>query len=90
MSKSKTTRELESASLNCENSFADAAAVSSEISTAKITLWGEIIKGWEWVVFSWKLLQRLGSFGDIMRTLFLVISLLSQRLLVQWGIIKKK
>lgn len=56
----------------------------------KITLWGEIIKGWEWVVFGWKTIQRIGSFTQIMRTLFVVISLLINRTLVQWGIIKNK
>lgn len=56
----------------------------------KITLWGEILKGWEWVVFGWKTIQRIGSFTEIMRTLFVVISLLVKRTLIQWGIIKNK
>lgn len=57
---------------------------------AKITLWGEIKKGWEWVIFCWTMIHRLGGFRQITYSLFLTISLLVKRMLVQWGVIQKK
>jgi hypothetical protein len=50
---------------------------------AKITLWGEIIKGWQWVVFSWKTLSRLGGFKEIVQALFSAVVLLVRRSLTQ-------
>ncbi|MEB3338352.1 MAG: hypothetical protein VKJ46_12875 [Leptolyngbyaceae bacterium] len=51
---------------------------------------GEAIKrGWDWVVFSWSMLQRLGSFQEVVRTFVTVISLLTKRTLIQWGLLKK-
>ncbi|CAN1211199.1 hypothetical protein TUMEXPCC7403_13440 [Tumidithrix helvetica PCC 7403] len=50
---------------------------------AKITLWGEIVKGWQWVVFSWKTLSRLGGFKEIVQALFSALVLLIRRGLSQ-------
>lgn len=49
------------------------------------TLRREIKRAWEWVVFVWKLGGRLGGFRAVIRTIFLVVSLLVRRTLVQWG-----
>lgn len=51
--------------------------------TEKITLWGEIVKGWHWVVFIWKM---MGSFGGIRRLLSSIKQtaiMLIKRLLIQ-------
>jgi hypothetical protein len=49
----------------------------------KMTLWGEMIKGWQWVVFSWKTLSRLGGFKEIVQALFSAVVLLIRRSLLQ-------
>jgi len=54
------------------------------------SLWQEIKRAWEWVVFVRRMLPRIGGFGAWLRTLFFVISLLITRTLAQWGIIKPK
>ncbi len=47
-------------------------------------LWEEIIRGWEWVVFSWKTLGRVGSIKAIVTTLISTFILLIQRTWRQW------
>jgi hypothetical protein len=49
----------------------------------KQTLWGEIVKGWYWVVFSWKMLQRMGGFGAIARSLATTVAILVKRTFTQ-------
>jgi hypothetical protein len=51
----------------------------SEPQPEKQTLWGEIVKGWYWVVFSWKMLQRMGGLGAIARSLSSTVMLLLKR-----------
>ncbi|MBC8120836.1 MAG: hypothetical protein H7Y22_03240 [Gemmatimonadaceae bacterium] len=51
----------------------------------KYTLKREFGRAWEWVVFVWRLGRRLGGFRAIIRTVFLIVSLLVRRTLVQWG-----
>jgi hypothetical protein len=50
-----------------------------ESKLEKQTLWGEIVKGWYWVVFSWKMLQRMGGLGAIARSLSSTAMLLLKR-----------
>jgi hypothetical protein len=57
------------------------AEVATE--TEKMTLGGEMIKGWQWVVFSWKTLSRLGGFKEIVQAIFSALVLLIRRSLVQ-------
>lgn len=57
---------------------------------AKPSLWSEVMKGWEWVVFVSRILPRVGGFRAWVRTLYFIVSLLITRLLAQWGIIKPK
>ncbi|WP_019502943.1 hypothetical protein [Pseudanabaena sp. PCC 6802] len=45
----------------------------------KQTIWGEIVKGWYWVVFSWKMLQRMGGFRAIARSLATTLGILLKR-----------
>lgn len=56
----------------------------------KPSLWEEIGKGWEWVVFSWQMLRSIGGPVAIARTLGSVLCLLLKRTLVQWGLIKPR
>ncbi|MBD2261015.1 hypothetical protein H6G13_25925 [Pseudanabaena sp. FACHB-2040] len=75
------------------NSLSNSSASNQEperTNSVKPTLWEEIKRGWEWVVFVWKLLPRIGGIGAWIRTLFFIISLLINRLLIQWKIIKIK
>lgn len=89
MSELNTNAATELATSNDATSSTNQEEVVDEVKTTKITLWGEIMKGWEWVVFAWRMLGRLGGFREIVHSLFLVVSLLIKRLLVQWGIIDK-
>ncbi|MBV9389899.1 MAG: hypothetical protein JOZ78_26035 [Chroococcidiopsidaceae cyanobacterium CP_BM_ER_R8_30] len=68
----------------------DDSRAPAQVKPAEPSLWGEIMKVWEWLVFIWRMLPRIGGFGALVRTLFLIISLLTTRLLVQWGILKNK
>lgn len=79
---------INSPAINGENATPDSLPNNHPAKSAKITLWGEIKKGWDWVVFSWQMLQRLGSFREIVRTILFTISLLIKRTLIQWGILK--
>jgi hypothetical protein len=51
----------------------------AEPKPEKLPLWGEIVKGWYWVVFSWKMLQRMGGLGAIARSLSSTVMLLLKR-----------
>ncbi len=83
MSELNTTQSQRSATANQIPNLEPPPPIESR-TEEKITLWGEIIKGWEWVVFGWKTIQRIGSFTEIMRTLFVFSYLLIRRTLVQW------
>jgi hypothetical protein len=90
MSKFNANQEPESAIMTPANPPPDVEKVANEVTATKMSIWGEIKKGWEWVVFTWRMLGRLGGFRAIVNTIFRIISLLIQRMLVQWGIISKK
>ena len=45
----------------------------------------EIGRGWEWVVFSVKVLSRVGGPVEITKTIFNSIKILLTRTLKQWG-----
>lgn len=83
------TSSTESVRINPTNQSAEETE-SHQPLPAKVSLWEAITRGWEWVVFTWRMLQRLGGFGAIVRSLSLVLSLLIKRMLIQWGIIKLK
>ncbi|MDW8203020.1 MAG: hypothetical protein RML75_17635 [Cyanobacteriota bacterium SKYGB_h_bin112] len=42
-------------------------------------------RAWDWIVFSWRTVKRLGGPVEILSALYTVISILVRRLLVQWG-----
>ncbi|NJP09947.1 MAG: hypothetical protein HC866_11070 [Leptolyngbyaceae cyanobacterium RU_5_1] len=67
----------------------DSVESSQLASPASIPLREQIKRGWDWVVFVWQMLQRLGGPLDILRTLGRIISILVTRLLVQLGVIKQ-
>lgn len=54
-----------------------------------IPLKEQIQRGVDWVVFVWQMLRRLGGPLDILRTIWMIVSVLVTRLLVQQGFIKK-
>lgn len=54
-----------------------------------IPLKEQIQRGVDWVVFVWQMLRRLGGPLDILRTIWMIVSVLVTRLLVQQGLIKK-
>jgi hypothetical protein len=49
-----------------------------------------IKRGWDWVIFVWQMLQRLGGPLDILRTFGTIFSILMTRLLVQLGLKKRR
>lgn len=59
-----------------------------ESTPEKITLWGEIEKGVDWVVFVVKMLKRMGGPMVIFRSIWFVLIKLLRRTLVQWGWMK--
>lgn len=54
----------------------------------KPSLRTEIARGWDWLVFVWQMLGRMGGLPGIVRTLWTVLGTLVKRTLVQWGLIK--
>lgn len=59
---------------------------SSESQNQKPSLLVEIGRGWEWVVFSVKVLSRVGSPLEIAKTILNALKILISRTLKQWGI----
>jgi len=49
----------------------------------KITLWGEIIKGWHWVVFIWKMMGSFGGIRQLLSSIKNTLIMLIKRLLIQ-------
>lgn len=63
--------------------------IQAEIKTqqpqpSQSSLWEEVLKGWEWVVFSWKTLARVGGPKEILNTLISTLAILWQRTQRQW------
>jgi hypothetical protein len=65
------------------NTSSNPPSNQAEPKPEKLPLWGEIVKGWYWVVFSWKMLQRMGGMGAIARSLSSTVVLLLKRTFVQ-------
>ncbi|PZU93528.1 MAG: hypothetical protein DCE90_16270 [Pseudanabaena sp.] len=51
---------------------------------SKPSLWVEIGRGWEWIVFSIKMLRRVGGPIEIVTTIFNSAKILVSRALRQW------
>ncbi|PZO43470.1 MAG: hypothetical protein DCF19_05905 [Pseudanabaena frigida] len=49
----------------------------------KITLWGEIVKGWYWVVFIWKMMGSFGGIASLLSSIKRTVIMLIKRLLIQ-------
>ena len=49
----------------------------------KITLWGEIVKGWHWVVFIWRMMGSFGGIASLLSSIKRTIIMLIKRLLIQ-------
>lgn len=57
---------------------------------ASLTLKEHIKRGWDWVVFVWQMLRRLGGPLDILRTCGTIVAILLTRLLIQLGLKKRR
>lgn len=69
--------------LNSVSPITSVTSVTEEPTSEKITLWGEMVKGWYWVVF---ILKMMGSFGGIRQLLSSIkrtAIMLIKRLLIQ-------
>jgi hypothetical protein len=51
----------------------------------KYSLLVEIARGWEWVIFSFKVLSRIGGPIAIAKTIANFIKILASRTIKQWG-----
>lgn len=58
----------------------------SDASNQKPSLLVEIGRGWEWVVFSIKVLSRVGGPVEIAKTIGNSVKILAIRTLKQWGV----
>lgn len=62
---------------------------SSPSSSHPVPLGEAIKRGWDWLVFTWSMLRRLGGFREIVQTFATVILMLVKRTLIQWGLLRK-
>lgn len=58
-------------------------SVTEEPVQEKITLWGEIIKGWHWIVFIWKMMGSFGGIRQLLSSIKKTVIMLIKRLLIQ-------
>jgi hypothetical protein len=54
-------------------------------SPTKPSLAEDLKRGWDWIVFAWQTLKRLGGPLEILTAFSTVVSILVKRTLVQWG-----
>lgn len=54
-----------------------------ESTPEKITLWGEIVKGWYWVVFVWRMMGSFGGIRSLLSSIKRTVIMLIKRLLIQ-------
>jgi hypothetical protein len=90
MSESDTYQANEPGKVNLAEETDREHQLPYPVKPTKPSLLEEIKRGWKWVVFIGRMLPRLGGFTGIVRSLFLILSLLMTRLLRQWGIINNK
>ncbi len=69
-------------SLDVQASSQPAASPEEEIAQ-KITVWGEIGKGWHWVVFIWKMAGSFGGIRSLLSSIKGTLVMLIKRLLIQ-------
>jgi hypothetical protein len=56
---------------------------SADSQQDKITLWGEIVKGWYWVVFIWKMAGSFEGIKSLLSSIKRTAIMLIKRLLIQ-------
>jgi len=56
---------------------------SEDAQQDKITLWGEIVKGWYWVVFIWKMAGSFAGIKSLLSSIKRTAIMLIKRLLIQ-------
>jgi len=59
------------------------ALTAPESPPEKITLWGEIVKGWYWVVFVFKMMGSFGGIRSLLSSIKRTAIMLIKRLLIQ-------
>ena len=74
--------KLMSQELNPNNSEVQISD-SAESQQEKITLWGEIVKGWYWVVFIWKMTGSFAGIKSLLSSIKQTLIMLIKRLLIQ-------
>jgi len=60
-----------------------AKTLLEEQQQEKITLWGEIGKGWHWVVFIWNMMGSFGGIGSLLNSIKRTAIMLIKRSLIQ-------
>ena|GEM_PF-917874 len=60
-----------------------ARTLLEELQQEKITLWGEIGKGWHWVVFIWNMMGSFGGIGSLLNSIKRTAIMLIKRSLIQ-------
>ena len=64
---------------NSEVQISDSADSQQE----KITLWGEIVKGWYWVIFIWKMAGSFAGIKSLLSSIKRTAIMLIKRSLIQ-------
>lgn len=87
--------ETESSTVNNSNgSDSELPTVDSPNSLpeapSEYSLREEIRRGWEWVVFVWQVMRRIGGPKEILQALATLTQLLLRRTLTQWGLLRDK
>ncbi len=90
MSESISGSKTQPVKSNLAQKPTDAQECGVRVKPAKPSLWEEMRRGWEWVVFVRRLLPRIGGFRAWVRTLVFIVSLLIKRMLIQLGMTQKK
>ncbi len=65
------------------NAKASGNQLSEDSQQEKITLWGEIGKGWHWIVFIWRMMGSFGGIASLLSSIKRTIIMLIKRLLIQ-------
>jgi len=60
-----------------------AKTLLEEQQQEKIRLWGEIGKGWHWVVFIWNMMGSFGGIGSLLNSIKRTAIMLIKRSLIQ-------
>ena len=74
---------LQESNLPNSDTTTSVTSVTEAPTQEKITLMGEIIKGWHWVVFIWKMMGSFGGIRQLLSSIKKTVIMLVKRLLIQ-------